>query len=405
MAFFGKVSMRVNTVWGILLCGTVLALPAAADDKPEAAPPASEPASPAAESAKTPKEASFAEPPLHRWGGLAVTLAAWEPSVYGADYTVAAEATGGPTNAFSVLDIPNKSVIRNALAATWLLPHDSGGIRFSYDSIHNRSSLERLTPGTFQFIELEVDPTFAGVADDGLSDGILSEARIKSRLFRLEYAHTGFESSHAKATWHAGLHFVDHSRSLNAQYFALAPDLPPTIPPVEPGISLAPRPDVAQLRSDFSGEGVGAGVDLEFAVHPRVAVTAGLSAGVVMGTLRTRTTSVTFTYFSTGGPLGVGFLTIDQLRQGMDDPASVGFIEQLVDPVDVRQNSGTQAAEDFDAYVGVEGKVTHALRVYAQYRAMGFVNVASQLRVVLPVSSSIQSAAYRGLVLGLTYRF
>jgi hypothetical protein len=397
--------MSVNRWWAALLCCAALVRPSLAEDAPD------KPATPSG-SEKSPTEkseqanTSYAEPPLHRWGGFDVSVAAWNPSLYGANYGVAAQVIGGSTGTVQVLDVPHDSLIRNALAATWILPHAIGGVRFSYDSIHNRSDLERLTPGTFDFYETAVQSEFAGVGDDGLADGFRASTITKSRIFRLEYANTAFESSHAKGTWHAGLHFVDHSRSLDAEYFALAPNLPPLIPPLGNFTGLIPQSDVAKIRSNFSGQGVGAGMDLAFTVHPRISILAGLSVGVVVGTLRTEAASTTHFYFNTGGDvLGVGVITLDQLRAALDDSTAAGFIVQVRAVADVRDDYGTQAAEDFDAYIGIEGKVLHQLRVYAQYRALGFLNAGVDPRPYLSTSSTSQSAAYRGFVLGLTYRF
>ena len=399
--------MSVNRWWGALLCCAALARPSLADDAPDKTATTSG-------TEKSPTEvsqqasASYAEPPIHRWGGLAVSFAAWNPSLYGANYGVAAQVIPGEVGRVQVLDVPHKSLIRNALAATWILPHAIGGVRFSYDSIHNRSDLERLTPGMFDYYETAVLGTFAGVGDDGLADGFRASTITKSRIFRLEYANTAFESPHAKGTWHAGLHFVDHSRSLDAEYFALAPNLPPLIPPSNMYSNLIPKSDLAKTRSDFSGQGVGAGVDLEFTVHPRVSILAGFSVGVVVGTLRTEAASRTHFYFSSGGPLGIGYITLDQLREALNDTSDTSaatFVQQIGSVADVRDDYGTQAAEDFDAYIGIEGKVLHQLRVYAQYRALGFLNAGVDPGPYLSTSSASQSAAYRGFVLGLTYRF
>jgi hypothetical protein len=420
--------MSVKSWWVAALCGAVMAWPAAAQEpEPEPKPKDSETAPKDAPAEAKPDESkpkrAFEEPPLHRWGGLRVSAYVWQPSLGGADDAVATRFNGTSQGLNAALTVSNDPALSDGYGATWTLPHQIGAIDFGYDAIKNTSPLQRLDPGTFLYGETLVLSDFAGVADNGYADGFRAQSVTKSRRFRVEYSHTAFESPRAKGTWHAGLRFVGHSKDVQATYYALAPNLPPILPPsnVNPDF-LAPRSDFGQWQSDFSGTGVGAGFDAQYHVHPRVDVVGGFSLGLVTGKQKLQYRSRTHFYLWTD-PL----LPHEQIIPTFDE--LVGFLGSVTDTQALAQldaagslieDNASQAAEDFEGYLGVEGRVWRTLRLFLHVRAWAMLNAATELRptsVALSVTGTgfayavtdyrrtEHSVAYQGIVLGVSYRF
>lgn len=420
--------MKANRWWVVLLCGAALAWPAAAQDEP-APNSAAGTETPKAEAPKEPPaKKAYQEPPLKRWGGMEIRVGAFDPDFYGADYRAAAVYQTGRQGIVSqILELPADPVVRTAVQARWLLPRDRGSIEIAYDSIHNSAFLQKLTPGVFQYGELTVPSKYAGVADNSLADGFRSKSLTKARRFRLEYAFPAFKTARSRGRWHAGLHSVDFSRHFESRYYALAPDLPPTIPPILPsssGVSaLSPRPDSAIVDSKFSGLGPSAGFDVSFDIVPRVSVIGGIALGLVAGRLDTKYASITHTYYlQPGQDTPAGFLSFSDLSAALDDPDLASLVVQLDAPVNVTDANAGHVAEDFEAYVGVEGRIWHELRAYARLRGLVLANAAADAtpsavdyafdvaNVALAprasgVSQETRSVGYVGFEAGVSFRY
>jgi hypothetical protein len=282
-----------------------------------------------------------------------------------------------------------------------------------------------LTPGNFQYGELAVLPEYAGVGDDGLTDGFRAQSLTKSRRFRLEFASTPFVVGHVRGRWHAGIHSVDYSRHFQVQYYALAPNLPPTIPPVfgsGGGVSpLTPHPDMAISDSTFSGTGPAAGLDLAYEIVPRVDLIGGFSIGILDGELNTTYSSTTSTYYLAPSLTNPGgFLSYAELVAALDDPNLAGLVSQIDAPFNLANNHSGHIAEDFEAYIGIEGRIWKELRGYVRFRGLVFANIAADERptavyystdvsnfAVTAAGTSQEpiSAGYVGFELGFSYRF
>ena len=165
--------MRVTTWAAALLCGVALALPVVAQEDaiPKELPPA--PSTPPAETpepgeeAPTPpapkKKMEFGDPPLHRWGGMTISVAAWEPDLVGADEEITATYVNGFAYPTMQGSTPH---IRETVGATYHLPKDAGSIGITYDSMHHSDSVEYLSPGRFIYGETRAYPFALGVYDD-----------------------------------------------------------------------------------------------------------------------------------------------------------------------------------------------------------------------------------------------
>ena len=394
--------MRVTTWAAALLCGMALAVPVVAQE--DAIPNDS----PRATTAPEKKKMEFGDPPLHRWGGMTIVLAAWEPQLIGADEELATTYPNGVANPLMEGSTPH---IRETVGAIYHLPSDAGSIGMTYDSMDQNDTVDYLSPGQFIFGETRAYPYAAGAFDDGFADGVTATLSRKTREFRFFYSQTAFENKIAKGTWSAGYRQVGHSRNIAISYLAIVPNLPPLIPPSLPDNTdpnrLNPLPDQVLQTANFAGHGLGASFDFEFSVHPRVAIITGLSVGLIRGSGSSAYSSQTSFYFQE--PLSDVPLTPDQLFTILstgtrDDIALVG--QRLVF-AGLNQPSTSQTAETFDIYLGVEVKVYRGLKLFATLRDVYYANVGEYV-VPRPGLTNVRTpltAGYEGYVFGLAWRF
>jgi len=381
-----------------------LALPVAAQDDavPEEPPP------PPTETKAAPTKKGIEDPPLHRWGALTLSVAAWDPSLVGADEEIATTYQNGIGFPLMQGSTPRT---RETVAAIYHLPHDVGSIVARYDSMSQDDLLQNFTPGQFNFAETRAYPFVLGVFDDGFSDGVSASALRKTREFRLEFSQTAFDSKRARGFWGFGYRQLSHSRTLGITYLAIVPNLPPVIPPVVPENSdpnrLAPPPDSVSQTSLFSGHGVGVSFDLEFPLHPRVSVISGLAIGLIRGSASSDYASRSSYYFRgsvPGVPLTSGELfTI--LSSG--SATEIADVDQKIVAVGVSQSPTSQFAQSYDVYLGLEVKVYRGLKVFSTVRDVYYANVGEYV-VPKPGPVNVRtslSAGYEGYVVGLSWRF
>ena len=412
--------MRVTKWAAALLCGMVLALPVVAQEHaiPKELPPA--PSTPPAESAEpaepapTPpapkKKMEFGDPPLHRWGGMTISVAAWEPSLVGADEELATTYQNGYG---SPLMEGSTTHIRETVGAIYHLPKDSGSIGLTYDSMHQSDSVDYFTPGQFIFGETRAYPIALGVFDDGFADGLGASLERKTREFRLYYSQTAFENPRVKGTVGAGYRQVSHSRSLDISYLAIVPNLPPLIPPAVSGnteaVRLAPFPDSVTQNANFSGHGLGVSLDLEFPFDPRVSLITGLAIGLIRGSASSAYSSQSSFYYQSQDGVGRVPLTKDQLFAILSNgtASQIASVGQEVVRTGLTQSPTSQFAETLDVYLGLEVKVYRGLRVFATLRDVYYANVGEYV-VPRPGFTDVRttlSAGYEGYVIGLSWRF
>jgi hypothetical protein len=422
---FRKVSMSGKTWWLALACGAILALPCAAqegsgkDEIPAQPPPETEKAEPneappAAAPTPTKKSKNLEDPPLHRWGGLFISLAAWSPSPVGAENQIAIITPGGGAPYPLMLDAD--AHIRESWVGAYLLPKEMGAIVMHYDSMNLSSQENFFSPGQFIYYESEAFPEFRGAFDDGLADGVSAGSTLKTREFRLEFQNTAWDTKRTHATWGAGVHSVDNSQSLQTTYYAIVPNLPPVIPPIiDPTPDprrFAPLPDVVFEQSDFSGSGVGASLDVEFVLFPRLSVVSGLSIGLLKGETSTYWQSQTSYYYEGFQDDEVGpphYLSKDELFFIMNNgtPEQILGITQISVTEALSVSNASQAAQTFDLYVGLESRIWRGLKVFATFREMYYQNVGAR-NVRAPdgtIKTTSISFGYEGYLLGLSWRF
>ena len=404
--------MRVTKWTAALLCGMALALPVVAQEDaiPKEPPPPTETNPPAAEPAPTPpppKANNYGDPPLHRWGGWTISLAAWEPSLVGADEELAttyADGIGYPIMGGS------SARIRETVAVIYHLPKNVGSIGGSYDSMYQDDAFDYLTPGQFVWGETRAAPLFPGAFDDGFADGVDATIVRKTRDFRLWYSQTAFETPRAKGTWGVGYRQLSHTRSLGISYLAIVPNLPPLIPPaastVDPEL-LKPLTDSVSQTSNFSGHGIGISLDLQFPVAPRLCVISGLSIGLIRGSANSAYFSRTSYYFQAPN-LDVA-LTKDELFAILSstDDAEILKVGQAIVFAGDTQAPTSQFAETLDLYVGLQVDIYKGLKVFGTLRDTYYANVGSYVvpRQGFYNERTNLSAGYEGYVIGLSWRY
>ncbi len=410
--------MRV-TKWAVaLLFGMALALPVVAQEDaipkelpPEPSTPTTETAEPV-EPAPTPpapkKKMEFGDPPLHRWGGFTISVAAWEPALVGADEEIATTYDLGFASPLMEGSTPR---IRETIKAEYHLPKDAGSVGIMYDSMHQSDSVEYLSPAQFVFGETRAFPFALGVYDDGFADGVNASLDRKTRDFRAYYSQTAFENPRAKGTWGVDYRQLAHSRNMNISYLAIVPNLPPLIPPAVPGNvdpnRLDPIPDQVIQTANYSGHGLGASFDLEFPVHPRVSIITGLSIGLIRGSASSQYSSRSSYYYQE--PNREVPLTTEQLFEILSNGSEQQILQvgQQIVYAGLIQSPTSGFAETLDIYLGLEVKVYKGLNVFGTLRDVYYANVGEYV-VPRPDFNDVRtplSAGYEGYVLGLSWRF
>jgi len=410
--------MKFTTWAAAVLCGLALALPVAAQEDaiPKELPPAPstpETETPSPTEPETPppapkKKMDFGDPPLHRWGGITVSLAAWEPDLVGADEQITSTYFDG--FAFPTMQ-GSTAHIRETVGAAYHLPKDAGSIWMTYDSMHQSDGVEYLSPGLFIYGETRGYPGFLGAFDDGFADGVSTNVDRKTREFRLFYSQTAFSNARAKGTWGAGYRQLSHSRNVTISYLAIVPNLPPIIPPavgdnVDP-YRLQPIPDQVTQTANFSGHGIGVNFDLEFPVQERVSIVTGISVGLIRGSESSQYSSRSSYYYQE--PDRDVALTRDQLFEILNNGTEPEILQvgQEIVYNGLIQPDTSQFAQSLDLYLGLEVKVYKGMKVFATVRDVFYVNVGEYVvpRPDFGQETTELSAGYEGYVLGLSWRF
>jgi hypothetical protein len=406
----------------VVLCGMALALPLAAQE--DTVPTEPPPAETKAESSDTaPTKKGIDDPPLHKWGGWTLSVAGWDPSLVGADEEVAAIQTGSifqPPLVFQPVVQGGEAAIEETVSIAYHLPNGFGSIVAQYDGMSQDDLLQNFTPGQFHFAETRAYPILLGAFDDGLADGVASDASRTTREFRLDYQNQAFASKWARGTWGVGYRQLSHQRGLGITYYAIVPNFPPAIPPVVGGntdpLRLAPLPDAVTQTSDFSGHGLGVSLDVEFPLHPRVSIITGLSIGLIRGKTDSAYTSTSSYYYLNGTPDDP--LTTDELFALLSNPPpptsppdppapTVADIEQGSVVVVLNQPSASQLAQSYDIYIGVEVTVARGVKIFGTLRDVSYTNVGEY---VVPKpgpanETTSLNAGYEGYTIGLSWRF
>jgi hypothetical protein len=264
------------------------------------------------------------------------------------------------------------------------LHDDVGDIVLSYYRHTEDRHLESLTPGEFLYGEITTAGLFAGVNLDGLADGFSAETVTRIRDFRVDFARQAFESKGVSGKWLVGYRDMSHYRSLDTAYFAIAPNLPPILPPAaSPRNDLIPRPDTAQISSSYEGRGLEAGFDVRFKVwRDKVWFDTGVVMAVLQGTMSTAYRSTTHFYgvVDQSGEIFIVPPPYDSFNECDFQGCFVDSVVQIATPVGVQDQSQSEEGSIIETNLALRYRFWKTAEFVVGYRSASYENVGQDLR-------------------------
>ncbi len=403
------------------ICGT-LALSAAAQDRPGAAP--SPPPLPSEAPKQEPPKEQAAEPKTEKkqseglkFGWLFADVQGWESSPSANDFV--------PVYVLPTNTSPTSSALR--YEPDWSTSYRySAGIQFKNPAWggfegwywEQNGSVSRTVgaPGDFVFYEAMIPTGLAGYKNDGLADGFLAIRSSSTRDYRIDHFRTAVDTEKVGVTWSFGYRRVTHRESNEANYYAMVPTGFPTL--INPGKpELLPRTDVAGQYSQFSGNGLDLGANFRFQLHPRVTLESGLTAGVLWGRLAATYTATTYAYVVGQGQPGAYILPGEDYAAYFTANPDLDGLSQVSFPGGIQADASV-TAQCYEAYVSVRYRVWQGLVVSGGFRVVRYDGIAGTIRptdAIVDLSSELlripaatverRSVAFNGLWLGVGYRY
>lgn len=219
-----------------------------------------------------------------RLGNVYVDFGTWVAQPTGLQYVPATMLdASGDVQFQRNLEVDHGTSDKTHWAIDYDMPADLGRFSFEYYKHDDMEQFGMLSPAQFVFGEAIAHNVFAGYRNDTLADGFLSRTLTELREFRIDYTREAYRSPRVAVDWFVGWRRVEHSRQIDASYFALAPDLPPVLPPnCSACPDLDPLPDTAGRTSSYEGRGATVGMDIEFPLWRNDVVFEGEIAVTVM---------------------------------------------------------------------------------------------------------------------------
>jgi len=242
----------------------------------------------AAPAALAQEEAPAEETQAGGIGQFFLDVGFWTSQPTGLEFSPALER--GANGSFSSVNHDYGTETEDQYRIEYRLPSNRGSFSFSLYKHTGEAQLTERTPTSFQWFEARALASQAGVNNDGFADGFTSVSGTRLREWRATYSHEAFRTPRITGTWYIGWHRVEDSETLNADYFAIAPSLPPILPPAcgsnctDKALTLAPLPDTATTDSDFEGRGLLGGMDFELPLwKSRIVLEGGIGLSVLRG--------------------------------------------------------------------------------------------------------------------------
>ena len=357
--------------------------------------------------------------PHHRIG---FGFEAWVVQPAGLEYTPAVELTPG-TNNLSGIDQTFGTETDGRYTLSFNLENDLGSISAIYFATSTDTELARFSPGNFIYGEVLAPATAAGVLDDGLADTFQSPTHTSLRDNQLLFSRTAFNTPKVNGTWSIGWRRVEHRRYQEATYFAAVSPLPPS---PTPRPILDPRPDFAEVRSEFDGRGLTGGIDVGFNLwRDRLLFESSMALAVMRGDIETGYSSLTHFYACGIAPPGVDpsvcpagavlgvdvpFDVLAEIVPGATNPVEVAsFVTQLDVPLNLNTSkSVTSMAADLTA--GFRWRVLEWLDARVGFRQSRYTDVGLDLRPVgfgvelfQQLDEAPRDATYEGFFFGVVF--
>ena len=325
-----------------------------------------------------PAATTAGEPEFEGLGRIFLELTDWMAQPAGADLTVAIrqDLTTGLQNSLEA--IPTGTEARFRYRVGYELRDNLGSFVLTWFATESSGTRKDLTPAVFQFGETNVYPEFPGVFDNGLADGYISAYDLKTRDIRLSYYRDFQRTKRVKARWFAGYRRFSHNRSLDTSYYALAPNLPPFLPPItNPSSALDPAADRGYTRSELSVRGIEAGLEMDLPIwRDRVWMETGLSLSVMRGRVSTSYESRTYFY---GYDDGDGNLVyVDPLDgTSFDDPLIAPLLRQVSADIVLGSTNQATGSAALEGFLGFRYRAWRTLEVMGGIRSL-YVDNASE---------------------------
>ena len=254
--------------------------------------------------------------------------------------------------------------------------------------------------------------------DDGRADGYEAKASVVHRDLRLDFYRDAFRSARLKAKWFIGYRRVTHRRSMDSEYYALAPNLPPLLDPLTtPRADLIPTPDFSTTYSDVEVRGAQAGLEVTMPVFKdKVHFDAGFTLAVLRGRETTEYVGLTYGYARLEGTDVAEFLEppFDELNlfEDPDNPgtgAPVDDIQQVLIPVSLDQTNDSTDSQILETFLGLRWRAWRNLEVSLGFRNARYDDIGVETYPRDDDGTNVQretfSVNFEGYYLGAAYRW
>ena len=297
-----------------------------------------------------------------------------------------------------------------------------GRFRLTWYSQSQDQTMTDYRPGEFLFGQIQSHPFGAGYNNDGRADGFDSATSTKLSEFRFDFSRTAFRSDRFEGRWLVGIRRVQHQRSMDTIYHALAPLQDPFLPPTfaEPQEDLVPFAEQASISSDYRGRGLEAGMEFDISVmKDRIKIETGFAVGVLSGRVDTAYSSRNWVYLFEDPDVGVAEILAPPYNFDQELPSGdlvADFTTQEALDFRLTSSSRSTISPVMDLYLGLRGRIWKGLEAILGYRSIFYGNVGVDLRPkvasvtssgtnFVDVTETERSAEYDGFYFGLAYTF
>ncbi len=351
------------------------------------------------------------------YGQMLFEVTAWIAQPTGTEYNAATRLDPLDEFGTTVIDVGQGTENSFIWKGAFIFAKNIGEFSISWWAHETEADLQILRPGDFQFGEINVNPLFAGVNDDGKSDGFIADTSTSIDDLKIAWGRQAFKNKRITGSWYVMARRVEHDRRMSVNYYALAPNLPPVIPPLSSARpDLVPNFDRAVMSSGYEGRGLGAGLDVVLLISRRkLFMEAGLGVTVLRGKVTTRFTSQTH-YYATIVSGAIDEILAPPYSE-FEDPNLIDDIGQFESGVGVNADSISQNASVLEAYLGFRWLAWKGLEVTLGFRTQQYLDVGADYAArsvttgpndainVQSLQQTSRSVSYEGLYVGLGYRF
>ncbi len=232
----------------------------------------------------------------HGRGQFFFSIEDWYQSISNIDYEISTKySSTGVDNTNIYLPSSNGDSAHYRLA--WMFDGDLGTIEFSYYGFSNKDKIIQTDVGNFVYAQNLSFPLYAGVYDDGMSDGITNTSHFAVRSTSLLYSRALPKNERMNLHWKIGARKVSYRHVFYTEYLTLAPVLLNPFVPDE----LMPKNDTLSESSSLEARGVETGASIVFPIADRFSIGGDLGFSLLAGRSNTQYMAQNYYYTSGGG--------------------------------------------------------------------------------------------------------